>query len=504
MEFVVDFQRQNDVPLYRGLSEAIKLAIKDGRLRPGEKIPSIRDLCELVDVSRNTAFQCYQTLISEGYLESVKGKGVFVSKPMHAESAQPPRTQPPISENKVSESISSESVSPDDSRMIATLYRLQSEVVSHQSAARALGHQMPSLEDLPVSQLNRTLSKHARLSDPALVAYSGDPFGHPMLREAITNYVLRARAIKCHPDQVVVTSRPSQQMLDLFCRLFLKEGDTAAVEHPGYSQPRQIFEINGARVLPIPVDDDGLRIDALTSVRDRISMLYVTPSHQDPTGAILTLTRRQQLVMWARQNDVVVWEDDVDNEYRYGSEPLPALYALDKGGKVIYQSTFWRTLCPLIRLGFVILPAGRTREIVHMAKYMLDRDLPVVEQLALADLINEGHFERHIKTMRKKFTARRQVAVHGLKVGLGRLVSINKSTSGLHLRATFNSSIENDVIVRHARESGLAITGTQAFYCVGDAPLNEFLIQFAHVEESQLKRQIEEFSLKLKSQAAMP
>jgi GntR family transcriptional regulator / MocR family aminotransferase len=495
MEFVIDFERRPDVPLYRSLSNAIKTAISKGRLRPGEKIPSVRVLCELAAVSRNTAHQCYQTLISEGYIQAVQGKGVFVNQPLGDAPFPVAQDAEPIIEDE-------ELCNPEELKrntpMVETLYRLQDNVQTHQKTAQTLKHQMPSLEDLPLQALKKTLAKHSNFSNPSLLAYSGDPFGHPLLREAIANYVLRARAIKCTPEQVVVTARPSQQMLDLYCRLYLVENDWVAVEHPGYSQPRQIFELHNAHILPIPVDENGLLVEALAAVNQPVKMVYVTPSHQDPTGAILSLERRKQLITWAQQNDATIWEDDVENEYRYGSEPLPALYAMDTEGHVIYQSTFWRTLCPFVRLGFAILPNNKTKETIRLAKYLLDRDLPIVEQLALADLINEGHFERHVRQMRKKFTARRQTAVHGLKVKLAELVNISRNTSGLHLRAFFDPSIPRDVILLCGRESGLSITGTDAYY-IGEPPANEFLIQFAHVDENQLKRQVDLFAAQLRA-----
>ncbi len=434
MEFVIEFERRPDVPLYRSLATAIKKAISEGRLRPGEKVPSVRVLCEIADISRNTAHQCYQTLISEGYIEAIVGKGAFVRKSMDSGTVDGAKAAP---------KADNQSTVVDNIRqtpMIETVLRLEADVLSHQKTAQALKHQMPSLADLPLHAIKRAMAKHGRFEDPSLLAYSGDPFGHPKLREAIGKYVLRARGIKCSPEQIVITSRPSQQMLDLFCRLFLTQGDLVAVEHPGYSQPRQIFELHNARILPIPVDDNGLQVDALAALDKPINLVYVTPSHQDPTGAILSLPRRKQLVAWAQKSNAIIWEDDVENEYRYGSEPIPALYALDSNNHVIYQSTFWRSLCPLIRMGFVILPANMSTEIVRAAKYMLDRDLPIIEQLVLADLIDEGHFERHVREMRKKFTSRRQTALHGLTMTLNGLLSINRNTSGLHLRALFESA----------------------------------------------------------------
>lgn len=492
MEFVIDFERRPDVPLYRSLSTAIKAAISDGRLKPGDKIPSVRDLCDLADVSRNTAHQCYQTLISEGCIETIVGKGAFVKRSL-SDSAGITNSVDPRADDLAEKS------SIRHTPMIESVLTLDVDVLAHRKIAQALKHQMPSLDDLPLPAIKRAMAKHGRFEDPSLLAYSGDPFGHPKLREAIAKYVLRARAIKCSPEQIVVTSRPSQQMLDLICRLFIMQGDLVAVEHPGYSQPRQIFQLHGARILPIPVDENGLQVEALTALEKPISMVYVTPSHQDPTGAILSFPRRKQLVAWAGKTDALIWEDDVENEYRYGSEPIPALFALDSSSRVIYQSTFWRTLCPLVRMGFVILPPNATTEIVRTAKYMFDRDLPIIEQLVLADLIEEGHFERHVKEMRKKFTARRQTAIHALSMNLSGLMNIYRNTSGLHLRALFDARIPKEVVLTCAQNSGLSIAGTQAYY-LGDSPANEFLIQFAHVEESELKQQIEVFAQQLKAE----
>jgi GntR family transcriptional regulator/MocR family aminotransferase len=263
---------------------------------------------------------------------------------------------------------------------------------------------------------------------PGRLAY-GDPRGSARLRHALQAYLWRARGIRCDPDQLIVVSG-SQQGLDLCARLLLDAGDRFVMENPGYAKAHQVFAATGAAAVPIPVDDGGMDTSLLTGVDARLA--YVTPSHQYPLGGVMPIARRRELLAWAQAAGACVIEDDYDSEYRYDIKPVLPLYGLGDAGTVLYLGTVSKTLSPTLRLGYLVVPSA-LQNTFSAAKDLADRHGPLIEQEALAAMLESGAYERHVRAVRRRNGERRTVLLGALRRVLGDNVSIEGADAGLHL-----------------------------------------------------------------------
>jgi len=288
----------------------------------------------------------------------------------------------------------------------------------------------PSFTDFPHETWCRVMARRARRVTIRDLDY-GAPEGLPALREAISDYVARARAITCTPEQVLVVNG-SQQALDLAARVLVDPGDVVLMEEPHYRGARTVMRAAGAKIETIAVDEHGLRPADLAGRRTLSRLAIVTPSHQFPTGAVMPLGRRLELLSWARRSGACVFEDDYDSEYRYSGRPIEALAALDNSGCVIYAATFSKVMFPSLRLGYMILP-DRLVEPFRSAKALMDTGGPVFPQAALVDFIREGHFERHLHRTRTRNSSRRAAMLEAIERYLGSAAHISGINAGLHL-----------------------------------------------------------------------
>jgi len=258
-----------------------------------------------------------------------------------------------------------------------------------------------------------------------------------------------------------------------------------AVEDPGYPGARRNFVAQGARLIPIPVDDQGLCVEQLFERHAHaIRLIYVTPSHQFPTGVTLPLRRRIELLRWAHRAGAIVLEDDYDSAYRYAERPIPALQGLDEAGCVIYVGTFSKVLFPALRIGYVVVPKALV-EVFVRAKAYSDRQSPLIEQYALADFIDEGHFERHVRRMRGLYERRRNALIDQLKTAFGTNVAVRGESAGMHLLAKFSIEVPNDELVLRAAREGVSLTNAQPLYLLGGGE-GEFVLGFAELDEERI------------------
>jgi GntR family transcriptional regulator/MocR family aminotransferase len=398
----------------------LRRAILDGRLPPGGRLPATRELARRLNVSRTTVTVAYDRLTGEGFITSRVGAGTFVSDDV-AGSAGPARPGPgalrprPLWDAVPVPTVFDKPVSFDFRTGIpdATLFPFQS--------------------------WRRLLVRQLRPAAVGNGAY-GDPAGHPGLRQAIARHIGLARGVQAGAEEVVVTNG-TQQAVDVVARVLLAPGDRVAVESPGYGPPRRLMASLGAEVVGVPVDDQGLVVEAIPP---RTRLVYVTPSHQFPLGMAMSLPRRLALLAWAERHDAAVVEDDYDSEFRYGGRPIEPLQTLDGSGRVIYVGSFSKTLLATLRLGFLVAPASLAAA-VRSAKFLADWHTPLPTQAALADFIDQGYFARHLRKMRAIYQQRHQQIAEALDDQLAEHLKPVPSAAGLHVAATAPASTPEEL-----------------------------------------------------------
>lgn len=492
MEIAITLDHQSLQPLHRQLYEGLRSAILSRRLKPGERVPSTRLLARSLKLSRATVTQSYEQLISEGYLHAVIGSGTSVcaelpdellrTSPVKTAVASAPKRQGPAAIR-----LSRYGVSLNDA---VPLEPPEPDLPINFKSGR------PALEEFPMQLWRRLLLRHCRTDQARLLDYATDLPGLPELRTAIAGYLARSRAVRCLPEQVVIVNG-SQQAIDLITKLLIDRGDTVAVENPGYLGARRAFLAQGAKLLSIPVDENGLVVERLEAKSaDGVKLIYVTPSHQFPTGGVLPLARRLELIRWAESAGAVIIEDDYDSEFRYGSRPIPALQGLAEGSNVIYVGTFSKVLFPALRIGYVVVPENLSH-VFARARWIADRQTPTLEQLALTDFITEGHLERHLRRMRTLYDKRRQALVRALNHQFGDSVEILGENAGMHLMVRLQTPFEDQDVMRRAAVAGVGLVSARLYY-LGDSPANEFVLGYAGLSERRIQEGIRRLAKSLR------
>jgi GntR family transcriptional regulator/MocR family aminotransferase len=341
----------------------------------------------------------------------------------------------------------------------------------------------PALEAFPQALWTRLVTRRARALSTRSLGY-GRPRGLPALREAIADYLRRARGVRADAEQVLIVNG-TQQALDLAGRLLLDPGDRVVVEEPGYQAASQLFSALGARLCPTPVDADGLRVAELP--RGKVRLAYVTPSHQFPLGGVLSLERRFALLRWAEATGAHLLEDDYDAEFRYDARPLEAVQGLDRAGRVLYVGSFSKVLFPSLRIGYLVVPGALVSAAASL-KFLMDCATPTFEQEVLADFLAEGHFERHLRTMRALYARRRAVILEALQQGLGERLEVAGADAGLHLvlylRGLTSAAVPG--FVARAAERGLGIYPLAPYHLRG-AKRAGLILGYAGLTEGELR-----------------
>lgn len=452
--------RAAPTPLHRQLYVAIRAAILGGRLPAGSQLPPGRTLAAQLGVSRSTVTVAYEQLIAEGYLTAQQGAGTFV-----AEIAAPEQPVPPAPPGAAA----------------ATPWAENMEGAWPTPPRFDFRYGSPNAAELPLRTWARLVARQWRQPDPALLAY-GDPAGWWPLREALAAYLARARAVSAAPGAMIVTSG-SQQALDLIARVLLRPGDHVAMEEPGYRGARRAFVAAGATVVPVAVDDEGLDPARLASLSPTPRLVYLTPSHQFPTGAVMPLARRLALLAWAEQSGALIVEDDYDSEFRYRGAPLAALHGLDGGHRVLYVGTFSKSFFPGLRLGYLVAPATWLPALVAL-KRTADRQSPSLEQAAMAELLREGHFERHLRRLRRRYSARREAMLASLAHhGLAPAAS---APAGLHILLPLPPNSNEGAVVRAAAAAGVAVTPA-APYSAHPTPPPRLLLGYTAISDARIE-----------------
>ena len=444
--------RDPETPAYRWIYGALRTEILEGRLRPGSRLPSSRDLAIQYRLSRGTIVTAFEQLKSEGYIEGTVGSGSYVSKVLPEQLLQVATTRVATPSASQARQRSTAQLQPSRNgvrrpqrNLSDYAGRLEFFPPLDLRLSRAFRAYIPALDLFPTTLWARIAARRARSATASLLL-GCDSLGYPPLREAIADYLQTSRGVRCDVEQVVIVSGV-QEALDLTVRLFLNPGDRLCMENPGYVGASHVFEAIGAKVVPAPVDDEGIVLD-YRSVRGA-RLIYVTPGHQFPLGITMSLARRLNLLELAEKSDALIFEDDYDSEYRYSGRPVPALQGLDRGGRVLYAGTFSKTLFPSLRLGYLVVPTDLV-PIFQSAKAVTNRHAPVLDQAVLCDFISEGHLGRHLRRMREVYSERLSVLLESAREKLGGLLEISSIEAGLQTVGWLGARIDEETAAKAA------------------------------------------------------
>jgi GntR family transcriptional regulator / MocR family aminotransferase len=456
-------------PLHLQLTGQLRTAIRQGLLPPGTRLPSTRSVSLALGVSRNIVVKAYEELFSEGYLLGQTGSGTYVdqSLPRFPRLLPPPPAQAP--------------------RWLHHQKQLVGEAAAWlppQPGVIVFRLGTPTIEPLPQAVWQRAWKRVAVQRPPS--TYSSLT-GDPQLRRELAAYLGRARGLACAPEEVVITSAASQA-LRLLSQAAFQPGDRVGFEEPGSLTARQVLLSQGAALVPVPVDDNGLQISALPAGQDAPVLVYVTPSHHYPLGARLSLARRLALLQWAAAHDSLIIEDDYDSEFRYDALPLPALASLDHTGRVAYLGTFSKALAPTLRIGYLIAPPPLREEIERLKRYgsLPDYYASWPVQRALAFLLAEGYLEQHIRRMRRHYAEKRSLLSEILSP-LAPLAQLHGLEAGLHAYLALRADLDANQIVARARERNVIVASLEAYY-LGVPDRQGLLLGYGGLSLAELRR----------------
>ncbi|BAN27956.1 MocR-like pyridoxine biosynthesis transcription factor PdxR [Caballeronia insecticola] len=441
----IEIDRHHALPIYLQICERFKTAIAAGHLKPGDRVPALRGLATQLNTARGTVEMAYDILVDEGYLQMRGAAGTFVSSSLPESvmrgGARKGRERAAVSRPKGASAVE----------------------VGHD--ARPLRPGLPALDAFPRKLWSRLVAHRARAVELASLTYP-DPAGYGPLRERIATYLGLSRGVECAPERVFVTNG-YRSSLELVLRSLAKPDDSAWFEEPGYFLARNFLVEAGLKLVPVPVDQDGLDVDAGQALDPHARFAIVTPAHQSPLGVTLSLARRMKLLDWAERAGSWIVEDDYDSEFRYAGRPLPALKSLDANDRVIYCGTFSKVLVPGLRLSYVVAPERAIARFEQLTKSM-NAGPPHLLQSAVADFIAQGHFARHLKRMRALYAQRREFFAQALIKAFGARASIEPPSGGMHLVMLFNAGVNGPVddlaIAARAQELGLAVSGLSSWH----------------------------------------
>jgi len=455
--------RAGEAPLFQQVYRQIRSAILSQSLRPGAKLPSTRQLAAQLSVARSVVVSAYEQLLAEGYISGKIGSGSYVSSdlPEPVEGGNARRRKRPAA--------------------IAIAPAIEASLPRGFVDVTARSDERPfnlgrTLVDARTADLWRKVSARVfRSLDSDHFGYS-DPRGLPSLRGAICDYLRAARAVQCEPEQIMVTSG-TQHAIDLVIRVLHQADMQAWVEDPGYALTRQALMAAGIRTHAIPVDAQGIDVAAGIWRAPKARAVFVTPSHQFPTGVVLSMARRLELLNWAREAGAWIIEDDYASEFRYGGRALASLQGLDESDRVIYVGTLNKALFPGLRLGYAVVPSALLSAFLT-TRYLTDRQPSSLAQAVVTEFIEEGHFAAHLRRMRLQYRDQRDTLVAAMRQRLDSAITVDPPDQGMHLVAYLRRGLSDTAIERAARSHDVIVRAMSRLY-VDAAPRSALVVGFS-------------------------
>lgn len=454
-ELTMNLKSHSRIPLYEQIYSYIKADIQKGRIAYGEKLPSTRALSKHLEVSRSTVELAYEQLLSEGYIESKPYKGFFVAQTEELYRFEREQLRPAA-------------VKKEEKR-----YRYDFS---------------PNGVDLRSFPYNvwRKLSKDILIDDRTELFRLGDSKGEYGFRNAICSYLHQARGVNCTPEQIIVGAG-SDYILMLLSMILGRE-HRIAFEDPAYKQAYRMANALSYETVPVSLDRNGMRISELEESGADIA--YVTPSHQYPTGIVMPINRRMELLKWAaKDGDRYIVEDDYDSEYRYKGKPIPALQGYDIHGRVIYLGTFSKSIAPAIRLSYMVLPELLLKEYERKNDFV-HSTVSKVDQLIVQRFIEEGYYERHLNKTRALYKSRHDALIEELK-SMSDILTISGEHAGVHLLLTFFNGMTEEELIQRARKEDIRVYG-MSDYWIGkkEEERATILLGYANLTEEQIREAV--------------
>lgn len=473
---VITVDRRSNRALHRQIYDAFRHAILRGELGSGQQVPSTRLLSKELGISRIPLIAAYEELLSEGYFESRKGSGTYVSRslPEKLTMCEPSAARTHASRSSPRPLSLRSSVFPTIDRPPWVIGK----------GAFSIGQ--PAFEHFPVHIWSRLVSRYARSLKTTSLQY-GLPGGRQDLREALATYLRSSRAVRCEPEQILIVSG-SQQALAIAALALLDPGDRVWLEDPGYWLARRAFTLTGAKLVPVPVDEEGLDVAAGIKLFRRARLAFVTPSHQFPLGSTMSLSRRLQLLEWAQSTGSWIIEDDYDAEYRYESRPISSLQGLDGDRRVIYVGTCSKVLFPALRLGYMVVPPDLIGRFLAV-RQAIDVAPSDLHQAVLSEFIQAGHFARHIRRMRTLYGERRAVLRENIGKYFGSQLEVHGAESGMHLAVTLPKGFQDRDLSMKAAARDLWLWPMSVMY-LGPSPRHGWMLGFGSVAEKDIPRNV--------------
>lgn len=458
--FILD--KRGSIPLYEQLYEQLKQQILSGNMPAGQRLPSTRELASEYKLSRNTVIGAYQQLEVEGYIKPVGGSGYYVEK------------------------LTSFKTDSSKADIFPSVTEQSKQSYDYTFAYGDLDYNCYSSKAWRKCLLNA----YDRLAFRESVVYE-EPQGFFGLRQILSGYLYQSRGVKCSARQIIVTSG-HQQSLQIIATMFAGADWKFAMENPGYSGTRQVMKQNHFRITSIPVEADGISVHAVQSLSH--TLLCVTPSHQFPLGSVLPISKRLQLLEWAKKNDGYIIEDDYDSELRYHSRPIPSLQSIDSGNRTIYLGTFSKSLSPDLRIAYVVLPAHLLPSYREKYSYA-NCTVPALLQIALAEYIESGEYQRHINTMRMHYRKKYDYIRNYVKETLtGKAVLIGED-AGLHFVLSIRTKQTQAELLERFAQNKIRMYSTELFWKDKTlCPQNQLLLGFGAIPLKQLPKAMKRLS----------
>ena len=456
------------------LYAAIRDLIHTGGLNPGERLPATRTLAKDLRLSRTTVVSVFDRLTSEGLIESRTGAGTYVSDAMMATRPKPPLRRPGQKDSPIAVR------SPKLSHTISEASRVFGDRLPHE--VKAFTTALPAFDVFPRATWMRLMNRHWR-SDVAQTLEYADPCGHRPLREAIASHLISNRGIKCDPEQIFIVGG-AQQAFQLIANILLDPGDKVWFENPGAIGARNCLVACGARLVAVPVDEEGMSVRHGLSKARSFKLAFVTPSHQHPLGASMSLDRRFALLQAAEDANAFIIEDDYDGEFRYSGHPLPTLKSIDLAGRVIYVGTFSKTLFPALRLGFIVSPPALIDVFNHVSQALLP-GVATAPQAVVTEFMQNGHFATHIRRMRRIYSERHQVLYQASAKYLEGLMEVKPTDTGLHTIGCLPVDVREEDAASAARRKGIIVAPIGRF-CIAPTSAHGLVLGFSGIKPAQI------------------